>query len=53
MNKCLTASFQAVWGEDLVFSDSGLFTAEALRICVFYISSMMLVLKQKSEVICP
>ena len=29
MNKCLTTSFQAVWGDDVVISDSGLFMAEA------------------------
>lgn len=48
MNNCLTTSFQAVSGEDLVISDSGLFMAEG----VLYSRSTMLVLKQKSGVIC-
>lgn len=30
MNKCLTSSFQAVWGKDLVISDSGLLMAKAV-----------------------
>lgn len=31
MNKCLTSSFQAAWGKDLVISDSGLLMAEVVQ----------------------